>query len=54
VVAQWARKLRNFSEYRLPEMDAAGIEIQMLSLTVPRTAGRHRRGDRAGGCPVRQ
>jgi 2,3-dihydroxybenzoate decarboxylase len=32
---QWLRKLPDFTEYRLPEMDAAGIDIQVLSLTVP-------------------
>ena len=32
---QWQRKLPDFTEYRLPEMDAAGIDIQVLSLTVP-------------------
>ena len=32
---QWQRKLADFTEYRLPEMDAAGIDIQVLSLTVP-------------------
>ncbi|MGV0811046.1 amidohydrolase family protein [Mycolicibacterium boenickei] len=31
----WARKLVDFEEYRLPEMDAHGIDIQVLSLTVP-------------------
>ena len=29
------RKIVDFEEYRLPEMDAHGIEIQVLSLTVP-------------------
>lgn len=32
---EWLRKLPDFTEYRLPEMDAAGIDIQVLSLTVP-------------------
>ncbi|MFF0579708.1 amidohydrolase family protein [Streptosporangium saharense] len=29
------RKLVDFEEYRLPEMDANGVDIQVLSLTVP-------------------
>ena len=32
---EWLRKLPDFTQYRLPEMDAAGIDIQVLSLTVP-------------------
>ena len=31
----WARKLPDFTEYRPPKMDEAGIDIQVLSLTVP-------------------
>jgi 2,3-dihydroxybenzoate decarboxylase len=32
---EFRRKLADFSEYRIPEMDKYGIEIQVLSLTVP-------------------
>jgi len=32
---RYARRLTDFTEYRLPEMDDAGIDIQVLSLTVP-------------------
>jgi len=32
---KYERRLTDFTEYRLPEMDAAGIDIQVLSLTVP-------------------
>jgi 2,3-dihydroxybenzoate decarboxylase len=32
---EWRRKLPDFTEYRLPEMDDAGIDVQVLSLTVP-------------------
>ena len=35
LLADWARKLPDFTEYRLPERDAAGIDVQVLSLTVP-------------------
>jgi hypothetical protein len=34
-LADWGHRLPDFTEYRLPEMDAAGIDIQVLSLTVP-------------------
>jgi predicted TIM-barrel fold metal-dependent hydrolase len=34
-LADWARKLPDFTGYRLPEMDAAGIDVQVPSLTVP-------------------
>ena len=29
---RFGRRLTDFSEYRLPEMDEAGIDIQVLSL----------------------
>ncbi|WP_454561540.1 amidohydrolase family protein [Mycobacterium haemophilum] len=32
---RFERQLTDFTEYRLPEMDNAGIDIQVLSLTVP-------------------
>ena len=35
IVRDWARRLPDFTEYRLPDMDEAGIDIQVLSLTVP-------------------
>src|SRR5258708_22556477 len=38
-LADWARRLPDFTEFRLPEMDAAGIDVQVLSLTVPGLQG---------------
>jgi 2,3-dihydroxybenzoate decarboxylase len=35
VLENWARKLPDFTEYRLPEMDANGVDVQVLSLTSP-------------------
>lgn len=35
LLQDWARRLPDFTDYRLPDMDQAGIEIQVLSLTVP-------------------
>jgi 2,3-dihydroxybenzoate decarboxylase len=34
-VNRFAARLPDFTEYRLPEMDDAGIDMQVLSLTVP-------------------
>lgn len=34
-VERWASRLADFERYRLPEMDAFGIDIQVLSLTTP-------------------
>ncbi|OBH10482.1 hypothetical protein A5695_21825 [Mycobacterium sp. E1747] len=33
--ARYAARLADFTQYRLPEMDDAGIDIQVLSLTAP-------------------
>ncbi|MEU6403381.1 amidohydrolase family protein [Streptomyces sp. NPDC046985] len=33
--ADWERRLGDFTEFRLPEMDEAGIDMQVLSLTAP-------------------
>lgn len=33
--ADWTRKLVDFTEFRIPEMDRAGIDMQVLSLTAP-------------------
>jgi 2,3-dihydroxybenzoate decarboxylase len=35
VIADWRRRLTDFTDYRLPEMDAHGIDMQVLSLTSP-------------------
>ena len=35
VAERFAARLPDVAEYRLPEMDAAGIDMQILSLTVP-------------------
>jgi 2,3-dihydroxybenzoate decarboxylase len=35
IIADWRRRLTDFTEYRLPEMDAHGIDTQVLSLTAP-------------------
>jgi 2,3-dihydroxybenzoate decarboxylase len=35
LVADWQRRLADFTEFRLPEMDRHGVEIQVLSLTSP-------------------
>jgi 2,3-dihydroxybenzoate decarboxylase len=34
-VADWQRKLVDFTEFRLPEMDEHGVDMQVLSLTSP-------------------
>jgi 2,3-dihydroxybenzoate decarboxylase len=38
-LADWGHRLPDFTEFRLPEMDAAGIDVQVLSLTVPGLQG---------------
>jgi 2,3-dihydroxybenzoate decarboxylase len=35
VVADWQRRLVDFTEFRLPEMDKHGVDMQVLSLTSP-------------------
>jgi 2,3-dihydroxybenzoate decarboxylase len=35
IIAGWRRRLADFTEYRLPDMDEHGIDIQVLSLTAP-------------------
>ena len=39
VAADWKQRLKDFSEWRIPEMDEAGIDVQVLSLTVPGIQG---------------
>ena len=35
VAADWQRKLVDFTEYRLPDMDRNGVDMQVLSLNSP-------------------
>jgi 2,3-dihydroxybenzoate decarboxylase len=35
VAADWQRKLVDFTEYRLPDMDRNGVDVQVLSLASP-------------------
>src|SRR6201981_116003 len=35
VAADWQRKLVDFTEYRIPDMDRNGVDMQVLSLTSP-------------------
>jgi 2,3-dihydroxybenzoate decarboxylase len=35
VAADWQRKLVDFADYRLPDMDRNGVDMQVLSLTSP-------------------
>jgi 2,3-dihydroxybenzoate decarboxylase len=35
VAADWQRKLVDFTDYRLPDMDRNGVDVQVLSLTSP-------------------
>ncbi|HEY7259938.1 MAG TPA: amidohydrolase family protein [Trebonia sp.] len=35
VLARWQRRLGDFAEFRLPDMDKFGISLQVLSLTAP-------------------
>ncbi|WP_020497341.1 amidohydrolase family protein [Sciscionella marina] len=39
VLADWRRRLVDFTEYRLPEMDEHGVDMQVLSLTAPGVQG---------------
>lgn len=38
-VANWHRRLPDFAEYRIPDMDEHGIDVQVLSLTAPGIQG---------------
>lgn len=35
VVADWRRRLADFTEYRIPDMDEHGVDMEVLSLTAP-------------------
>jgi 2,3-dihydroxybenzoate decarboxylase len=35
VAADWQRRLVDFTEYKLPDMDRNGVDMQVLSLTSP-------------------
>ncbi len=35
VAADWQRWLADFTQYRLPEMDRYGVDMQVLSLVAP-------------------
>ena len=35
LIADWQRRLADFTEFRLPEMDRHGVDMQVLSLTSP-------------------
>lgn len=52
VIADWRRRLADFTQYRLPEMGKHGIDLQVLSLTAsrrPDAAGQADRGGRRSG-----
>ena len=35
IMETWGTRLRDFEEWRLPDMDAHGVTVQVLSLTAP-------------------